>query len=244
METQPPPIAIPVMSQILGTWRISIERIPFTGSEIEAIYGSIADVWPRKLARLGFIDVYRKLSRRLIREGLFCGLPGAARVLDCGVGAGALSYALSVECPMSLQLYGIDLAPKMLVSARSVLHKAGGEITLKQGDVRALPYRERCFDFVMAAHVIEHFPDPLIALREMLRVLKPGAPLLILVTRKSMLGMLVHLKWRVHRLTEPELKRWFEACEITDIRLYPLEGPIWCRELSLACMGRKPDRGK
>jgi SAM-dependent methyltransferase len=41
---------------------------------------------------------------------------------------------------------------------------------LTVGDVQALPYRDRAFDFVYASHILEHVDDPIVACREILRV--------------------------------------------------------------------------
>lgn len=41
-------------------------------------------------------------------------------------------------------------------------------------DATRLAFRDRCFDVVLCLHVLEHIPDDLAAMRELLRVLKPG----------------------------------------------------------------------
>jgi len=40
------------------------------------------------------------------------------------------------------------------------------------GDGQALPFADRSFDTVVSSHTVEHFPDPVLGLRECVRVLK------------------------------------------------------------------------
>ena len=49
------------------------------------------------------------------------------------------------------------------------------EVTFREGDAMALPFDADSFDFVFTRFLLVHLPDPLVALREMFRVAKPGA---------------------------------------------------------------------
>src|SRR5262249_47123766 len=101
-----------------------------------------------------------------------------------------------------------DISPHMLERASSSLCDADLDVTFRHGDMRALPYGDNVFDLAMTAHVLEHLLDPSAALNEMVRVLKPGGLLLACFTRRSVLGMMVHLKWRTHRLTPAQAQSW------------------------------------
>jgi SAM-dependent methyltransferase len=48
-----------------------------------------------------------------------------------------------------------------------------------------LPLEDNSVDFVISSHVIEHFPDPIKALREWYRVVKPGGYLYIIAPHKE-----------------------------------------------------------
>jgi hypothetical protein len=50
-------------------------------------------------------------------------------------------------------------------------------VTFRRGDIYQLPYRTDSFDHVFVCFVLEHLPDPLKALAELRRVLKPGGTL-------------------------------------------------------------------
>jgi SAM-dependent methyltransferase len=55
--------------------------------------------------------------------------------------------------------------------------------TLSAADVTRLPFPEACFDLVVCSEVLEHIPDDRLAMAEIVRVLKPGRPLVVSVPR-------------------------------------------------------------
>ncbi len=114
------------------------------------------------------------------------------------------------------------------------------EVTLRHCDVRELPYCSGVFDLVMTAHVLEHFVDPRIALNEMARVLKPGGLLIACLTRRSPLGMMVHLKWRTHRVTPTQAENWLRESGLEEARSLSFDHRTICQQLSVACVGKKP----
>ncbi|MBO6044432.1 MAG: ubiquinone/menaquinone biosynthesis methyltransferase, partial [Bacteroidales bacterium] len=77
---------------------------------------------------------------------------------------------------------GLDLSEGMLAVMRSKLAAAGleGRVVCTQGDSEALPYAGGSFDCVTIAFGIRNFEHRETALREILRVLKPGGKLVIL----------------------------------------------------------------
>jgi len=106
-----------------------------------------------------------------IRDRLCQYLPPAAwgkRILDVGCGAGlALDYARE----FGWQTYGIDVDEAAVARARARGHEA------RVGEVGDLPYSSEFFDVVRIWHTLEHLPHPLVTLREVHRVLKPGGRL-------------------------------------------------------------------
>ena len=166
------------------------------------------------------------------------------RVLDCGIGTGALSAALARVSPAPFALDGIDISPCMLARARQSLGqslgRSGRAVSLRQGDARALPYNDAVFDLVMTAHMLEHLVQPKRALDEMLRVLKPGGRLLVCLTRRSLLGMLVQLAWRTHRVAPDEAQGWLRASGLEGVRSLTFGRHVLNQQLTVACVGRKP----
>jgi len=59
----------------------------------------------------------------------------------------------------------------------------GAEADVKEGDALALPFADGEFDRIVAAEVLEHIHDDVAAIRELIRVLRPGGTLAISVPR-------------------------------------------------------------
>ncbi len=96
------------------------------------------------------------------------------RVLDAGCGDGINLVGLrriltALERPWHLA--ALDLNPVRIARARAV-DRASNQIAA--GSVTALPFASGHFDVVLCNHVIEHVPDAEAAIREIVRVLRPG----------------------------------------------------------------------
>ena len=232
--------AIPVFSRWFGSWRLSLQRRPLDAGQLTRRYDRAAPGWHRTLDRLGVPDAYETLLRGVLAEDA-AGLAAAdLRVLDCGIGTGALSCALARVRPAPFRLDAIDISPRMLERAGVRLRDAGLDAALRQGDVRDMPYEPGAFDLVMTGHVLEHLADPGPALGEMLRVLKPGGLLIACLTRRSPLGAWVQLKWRTHRVTPAQSESWLRQSGLEDVRCRPFRRRALSRQLSVACIGKKP----
>jgi ubiquinone/menaquinone biosynthesis C-methylase UbiE len=96
-------------------------------------------------------------------------------ILDVGCGTGALLSQLSACYPQA-RLAGIDPSPEMLAIARERLPPG---VELKQGWAEGIPYPDSSFEAVVSCNVFHYIREPLIALKDMLRVLRPGSPLVI-----------------------------------------------------------------
>ena len=102
-------------------------------------------------------------------------LKPADRVLDVGCGTGALLRRLATLHPAA-RLAGIDPVPEMLALARRNLPS---EIRLCAGWAERLPFAGGRFDVVVSCNVFHYVRQPLAALSEMNRVLRPGGRLVI-----------------------------------------------------------------
>lgn len=231
---------IPVFARWFGSWQISVQRLAFSSPELTRRYDRTAPGWDRTLDRLGYPGAYETLLRRVLSKEALEVVGARPRVLDCGVGTGALSGALARVLPTPFKLDAIDISPRMLERASRSLRDTDLEVTLRQGDVRELPYRDGVFDLAMIAHVLEHVVDPSVALNEMVRVLKPGGLLIACLTSRSAVGMIVHLKWRTHRVTPAQAERWLLESGLDNAHCLSLDDGALRKRLSLVCVGRKP----
>jgi SAM-dependent methyltransferase len=97
----------------------------------------------------------------------------ALRLLDAGCGTGAnLTHFQS----RTNRVYGIDLSPDALHHCVARRHH-----TLARASAATLPFPDGIFDVVLSCDVLYHqgIADPIAALRELRRVLKPGGLLLL-----------------------------------------------------------------
>jgi ubiquinone/menaquinone biosynthesis C-methylase UbiE len=95
-------------------------------------------------------------------------------VLDCGCGPGTVTLGLA-QAVAPGRVEGLDLAPGQVALATARAREAGmGNVRFRTGSLYALPYADAAFDAVLAHALLEHLRDPLAALGEARRVLRPG----------------------------------------------------------------------
>ena len=101
-------------------------------------------------------------------------------VLDCGTGTAQIPIMLARR-GMPLRITAIDLSQEMLEIARRNVDEArrGEWIELRNADCKRLSLGDATFDAVMSNSIVHHLAEPLAAIREMLRVLRPGGLLFI-----------------------------------------------------------------
>jgi ubiquinone/menaquinone biosynthesis C-methylase UbiE len=107
---------------------------------------------------------------------LFHGLTG--RILDAGVGTGRnIPYY-----PVGATVVGVDLSPAMLARAERRRAELDAAVDLRLMDVTQLEFPDHSFDAAVATFLFCVLPDELQtrALRELNRVVKPGAPIRLL----------------------------------------------------------------
>ena len=103
-------------------------------------------------------------------------------VLDCGCGPGTLTLGLAQAVDPG-QATGIDIEPGMVDRANALANEGGiKNVEFRVDDITDLSFPNDCFDLVFVSAVLEHLPDPVVALKEIRRVLKPGAATVIINT--------------------------------------------------------------
>lgn len=100
-------------------------------------------------------------------------------VLEIGCGSGAVTRALAERIAPSGKVVGLDACAPLLPIARGTASEAGlGElIEFRDGDCRDLPFSDASFDVTLAVTTLSHVPNAELALREMVRVTRPGGRL-------------------------------------------------------------------
>lgn len=123
----------------------------------------------------------------------------SGHVLEQGIGTG-LNLPFY---PEGTHLTGVDLSPAMLERARERANVLGRRVGLLEGDVTALPFPDASFDAVASTLTLCTIPDPVAAVREALRVCRPGGRLRFFEHGRSRYRLVV---W-VEALLEPLMLR-------------------------------------
>ena len=120
------------------------------------------------------------------------------RLLDVAIGDGVYTSWL----PEDWSIVGIDISASQLAACQRL--NPGRDLRLVLGEAEDMPFRDREFDAVLSNGGFNHFNDPEAALREMARVAKPGAPVVIADELPDFLSF-------GHRLGLPGLDRWIAS---------------------------------
>ena len=147
--------------------------------DTERLFNSIAPTYDRlnHWLSLGVDKSWRRRSLRWIVD------PSAPQqILDIACGTGDYSIAIARRAHPGTVVTGVDLTEAMLQVMRSKVEKEGlvGRIVAEQGNAEAMRFADNRFDRATIAFGIRNFEHREQALREILRVLKPGGRLVIL----------------------------------------------------------------
>jgi 2-polyprenyl-3-methyl-5-hydroxy-6-metoxy-1,4-benzoquinol methylase len=216
--------------------------------------------WNEVMAKRYDPDLYHHHPNRIVRtiEGWrtqkvlrFANVQAGERVVDLGCGAGNMLEML----PSDAERWGIDLSTFLLDKAaqrlgvawedpsKADLDTRDGDSTtrLVRGNLQALPETIRAqglFDKAICSEVIEHLPDPGLALAQACTLLRPGATFVISVPDEKRIDQikgalkkmrLLHRlfpalpekmedEWHLHCFDLPTLRKTVEGLPLREIR--------------------------
>jgi SAM-dependent methyltransferase len=180
-------------------------------------------------------------------------LPKGAKILDAG--AGELQYKKFCE---HLEYVSQDFC-QYEGSGDGRGLQMGGWDTSKIDivcDITNIPEKDSSFDAILCTEVFEHIPEPLVALKEFSRLLKPGGKLIL----TAPFGSLVHFApyhfntgfskyWYEHHFPKNGMKicrlesngDWFDLCHQEIARLGPAsrkyKEPLWPLAMIISLLG-------
>ena len=210
----------------------------------------VNDLFARVAPRYDLINdlqsfgLHRLWKRRVVR---MAAVKSGDRALDVCCGTGDISFALARA---GAEVTALDFSAAMLGVARQRATRGGQSSTsnpqFQKGDAQALPFADHAFDIVTVGYGLRNLPRWDTGLREMHRVAKPGARLLVLDFGKP-----DHAVWRAFyfaylRACVPVFGRLFcgdpatHAYILESLRRYPaqrgvaeLMRELGCREVRI-----------
>ena len=147
--------------------------------KIQQMFDGIAGDYDR-LNHLMSLGIDKTWRRRALKE--IVRRDAAQEILDIACGTGDFSIAIARAMAPGSRVTGIDISEGMLSVMRAKLaaEGLGDRVTCSQGDSESMSCADGTFDCVTIAFGIRNFEHREVALREILRVLKPGGKLVIL----------------------------------------------------------------
>jgi len=145
--------------------------------EVTSVWRDSAPFWEKH--REIIQQMFAPVTQALVEDGL---ISGGHTVLDVATGPGEPALTLAALVGAEGKVLGIDPAPEMVEAARRATDHLG--FRNAQFDVASadrLPFPADTFDAVVSRFGVMFFPSPVDAVREMLRVLKPGRKLALAV---------------------------------------------------------------
>lgn len=144
--------------------------------KVRSMFADIADDYDRVNTVLSF-GVHHHWRKKTIQES---GAQDGDHVLDCATGTGDLAIEFKKTVGKKGYVLGTDFCAPMIESAPSKAAKKGLDVDFEVADAMDLPYKDDRFDIASISFGIRNVDEPITALKEMARVVKPGGRVVVL----------------------------------------------------------------
>lgn len=213
-----------------------IEDSPVTDAGLPKNTGAIQAAWASGLGSMLY-DNAQAIARKWVGAWQlpieWLSIPPGGVALDVGSGPGNVTALLARAAGRDGLALGVDISEPML--ARAVDAQAGPNVGFMRADAQQLPLRDETVDAAVSLAVLQLMPNPTATLAEIVRVLRPGGRLAIMVPTVGSVGEL--FRWLpnggAHFFTEDELGDALEDFGLTGVRAKTLGNIQWVR-------GKKP----
>ena len=142
-------------------------------------------------------------------------------VLEVGFGHGRTLARAATFVPLGF-VAGVDASEDMVRMAtyRNRQFIKEGRLEVQRADSARIPYPDACFDRVYAIHTLYFWPDPHVHLREIFRVMKPGARFVLGFSPKEDARAVANFPAAIYRFyTSDEVQWLLAACGFTGIEM-------------------------
>lgn len=152
------------------------EHAPMPNSEVPK-QSAVSGIWDEVWKEDDHSSVRLLFKHRMFVEGFPVyrrNIPVDAKdILEVGTGTGRYGVAIARDLPKS-RVVATDILPSALVIARRLADEFGVKnVEFREEDALRLSFPDNSFDVVFSDAVLQHLPDPALALREMYRVVRP-----------------------------------------------------------------------
>jgi ubiquinone/menaquinone biosynthesis C-methylase UbiE len=110
-------------------------------------------------------------------------LPQGSAVLEVAPGPGY--FAIELAKRGSYAITGLDISHSMVKIASRKAAQAGVQVTFQQGTASNIPFPSGSFDFLLCRAAFKNFAQPVAALKQMCRVLKPGGRAVVIDLKRN-----------------------------------------------------------
>lgn len=197
--------------QALIHWLSVGDSQHYSSSEIDTkdFFNKIAPEWENMRSGYDEEVISRLVNAKLLRSDM--------TLVDLGAGDGYLSRAAS---PHVKKVIAIDISPEMLRELeKRAVQEGFGNIDTIESDGCDTPLQDESVDLVCANMFLHHIEEPILAVKEIYRILKPGGRVFLadLTEHKN-----EEFKERMHDVwqgfSQNEVKEWFTRCKFKNIQ--------------------------
>lgn len=160
-----------LIRRLPGERRVSIEALE--DEDVAQAYQRVTDL-PQ------FALIYWLVARRAVGRGF------TGKAIDVGGGPGKLAIRLARMAPQA-EVVSLDPSEEMvkLAGERAAREGLSGRVRGALGSSEHIPFPDASFDLVVSTLSLHHWKEPVLALREIERVVKPDGRVLIVDARRD-----------------------------------------------------------
>jgi ubiquinone/menaquinone biosynthesis C-methylase UbiE len=136
------------------------------------------------IARWYAKTTFKDLNRhKLMAKQLVAKIPANGKVLEIAPGPGY--FCMELAKLGNFQITGLDISKSFVEIARRNAARAVLKIDFREGNASGMPFADETFDFTFCQAAFKNFSEPVKAISEMYRVLKPGGLAVIADLRRD-----------------------------------------------------------